>query len=157
MPFGYLNRMADQQMRVCDVMTKEIITLSPSQHLHSVDDLMKVAGIRHVPVVDDGRLVGIVTQRDLFRAAMSSVLEFRDSAARGWLERIRVAEVMTSPVVTATPDWPIGRAIDTMLEHAIGCLPVVERDRLVGLVTETTLLRLLARMVSGGVVAGRVP
>jgi CBS domain-containing protein len=157
MPFGYLDGMADQNMRVREVMTKEIITLSPDQHLHSVDDLMKVAGIRHVPVVDNGRLVGIVTQRDLFRAAMSSVLEFRDSAARGWLERIRVAEVMTREVATASPDWPIGRAIDTMLERAIGCLPVVERDKLIGLVTDTTLLRLLGRMVSGGVVAGRVP
>lgn len=156
-PFGYLGRMTHNGPQVRDVMTKEIIALSPDQHLRAVDDLMKIAGIRHIPVVKEGRLVGIVSQRDLYQAALSSVLQFPASAARGWLEHIAVAEVMTRQVVTAAPDWPIGRAVDAMLEHAIGSLPVVEGDTLIGLVTETTFLRLLGRMISGGVVSGRVP
>jgi CBS-domain-containing membrane protein len=124
------------------------MTLAPDERLHLANDLMKLGRVRHMPVVAKGRLVGMVTQRDLFRAAVSSVLRFRARAEREWLEHICVAEVMTKDVVTAQPDWTVRQAVDTMLEHGIGCLPVVEDNVLLGLVTETDCLRLLARLLA---------
>jgi CBS domain-containing protein len=145
-------------IRVRDVMMKELMTLAPDERLHLANDLMKLGRVRHMPVVAKGRLVGIVTQRDLFRAAVSSVLRFRARAEREWLEHIGVAEVMTKDVVTAQPDWTVRQAVDTMLERGIGCLPVVEDKALIGLVTETDCLRLLARLLaSDGAAPGSTP
>lgn len=131
--------------RVGEVMMTEVVTLEAGDHLDLASDIMALARIRHMPVVRDGRLVGILSQRDLFRGAVSSVLHFRPAAEREWLGKIRVAEVMTADVVAAEPEWPIRRAVETMLERRIGCLPVVDGDgRVVGVLSETDCLRLLA-------------
>jgi len=149
--------MAETAIRVREVMRTELITLEKDEHLTLASDLMKLGRIRHMPVLSHDRLVGIVTQRDLFRAAVSSVLGFRPAAEREWLTKIRVAEVMTKDVVTAGPDWPVSQAVDVMLERCIGCLPVVDGERLVGLLSETDCLRLLARFLSpAGTSAGVV-
>jgi CBS domain-containing protein len=140
--------MADSDICVREIMAKELMTLAPDERLHLANDLMTLGRVRHMPVVAKGRLVGIVTQRDLFRAAISSVLRFRARAEREWLEHISVAEVMTKDVVTAPGDWTVRQAVDAMLAHSIGCLPVVEDGVLLGLVTETDCLRLLGRMLT---------
>jgi CBS domain-containing protein len=110
---------------------------------------MTLGRIRHMPVLGDGKLVGILSQRDLFRAAVSSALNFRPAAEREWLAKIRVAEVMSAQLVAAAPDWTMQRAVDAMIDGRFGCLPVVEADRrLVGLLSETDCLRLLARQLA---------
>lgn len=129
------------------LMATELITLSANEDLTLASDLMNLSRVRHMPVVSGERLVGIVSQRDLFRAAVSSVLNFRPAAEREWLGKIRVAEVMTTDVVTARPDSTIGEAVNVMLERRIGCLPVVDGQRLIGLVSETDCLRLLGRLL----------
>ena len=137
--------MPDSPQRVGDVMTAEVVTLDASDHLDLASDIMTLGRIRHMPVVRDGKLVGILSQRDLFRGAISSVLQFRPAAEREWLAKIRVEEVMTKQVVAAEPDWPIRRAVGVMIEGRFGCLPVVdEEQRVVGLLSETDCLRLLA-------------
>jgi CBS domain-containing protein len=100
-----------------------------------------------MPVLSDGKLVGILSQRDLFRAGISTVLRLRPSAEREWLAKIPVREVMTSPVITARPDMSVREAVQLMLDHKIGCLPVVEKGELVGLLSETDCLRYLARLL----------
>lgn len=150
--------MTDKEIRVHEVMRTELITLEMDEHLKLASDLMKLGRIRHMPVLSHGRLVGIVTQRDLFRAAISSVLGFRPVTEREWLAKIRVEEVMTKPVITAGADWTVRQAVDLMLERGIGCLPVVDGERLVGLVSETDCLRLLARLLSpAGTPVGALP
>ena len=137
--------MPDSPQRVGDVMTAEVVTLDAGDHLDLASDIMTLGRIRHMPVVRDGKLVGILSQRDLFRGAISSVLQFRPAAEREWLAKIRVEEVMTKHVVAAEPDWPIRRAVGVMIEGRFGCLPVVdEEQRVVGLLSETDCLRLLA-------------
>jgi CBS domain-containing protein len=133
---------------VRDVMSAEVVTLRAADHLDLANDIMTLGRIRHMPVVSDERLVGLLTQRDLFRAAVSSVLAFRPAAEREWLAKIRVAEVMTKEVCTARPDWTIRQAVDIMVDKRIGCLPVVDGDRLVGLLSETDCLRLLGQMLA---------
>ncbi|HUI26387.1 MAG TPA: CBS domain-containing protein [Candidatus Kryptonia bacterium] len=134
-------------MTVRDLMETEVATLKSNDSLSLADDIMRLGRIRHLPVVSGERLVGILTQRDLFRAAISSVLRLRPTAERDWLLKIHVSEVMTPNVVTAVPAASVRSAVGLMIERQIGCLPVVENGRLVGLLTETACLRYLARLL----------
>jgi len=83
----------------------------------------------------------------LFRAAVSSVLRLQPQAEREWLAKIRVREVMTPEVVCVTPDTPVRRAVDLMIERRIGCVPVVEDGKLVGLLSESDCMHYLARLL----------
>jgi CBS domain-containing protein len=145
-------------MRVRDLMEPEVVTLAATDTLDFAGDLMQLGRIRHLPVVAPGdRLVGILSQRDLFRAAVSSLLQFQHDAQRAWLAKIRVEAVMTPNVITIDPGAAIRQAVDLMLEHRIGCLPVVEAGRLVGLLSETDCLRHLAHVLDLGEVKERLP
>jgi CBS domain-containing membrane protein len=150
--------MNNNEMRVHELMRTELLTLEVDEHLNTASDLMDLGRVRHMPVLSHGRLVGIVTQRDLFRAALSSVLGLRKATEREWLTKIPVAEVMTKDVITARPDWTVRQAVDLMLERRVGCLPVVDGEHLVGLLSETDCLRLLGRLLSPpGTPAGTAP
>jgi len=139
--------MTEDLLRVGEAMSREPVTMAPDERLDLASDLMVLGRIRHMPVVADGVVVGMLTQRDLFRAAISSVLDLRPAVEREWLGKIHVAEVMTEPVLTAAPDWPIRRAVELMIARRVGCLPVVEAGRLVGLLSESDCLGLLARLL----------
>jgi acetoin utilization protein AcuB len=145
--------MTEFATHVRDVMEREVVTLKGDDRLDLANDIMRLGRIRHMPVVSAHRLIGVLSQRDLFRAAVSSVLTFPPRAEREWLAKIRVDEVMVAPAIAARPEWPIQQAVEMMLEKKIGCLPVVDGDNLVGLLSETDCLRLLARMLRTGVVA----
>lgn len=134
-------------MNVRDLMEKEVTTLKASDDLALAEDIMELGRIRHLPVVTNTKLVGIVSQRDLLRAAVSSVLGMHRSTERGWMGKIPVREVMTKKVVTIAPDNTIREATELMLKKRIGCLPVVDGDVLVGLLSETDCLRYLARIL----------
>jgi len=134
-------------MQVWQLMSNDPVTLDAHATLDVADDLMKLKRIRHLPVLEDGRLVGLVTQRDLFLAGVSSVLNFRHQAEKEWLGRISIREVMTTELVTIAPDTDVEEAVDRMLEHKIGCLPVIAGGTLVGLLSETDCLRYLKRIL----------
>jgi CBS domain-containing protein len=128
-----------------DLMSSMVTTLARNDQLTLADDLMRAARIRHLPVLDEeGELCGIVTQRDLFRGALAKALGYGDLAQRKLLATLVVKEVMTTEVVTATPAMPVVQAARLMLDHKIGCLPVVENRRLVGIVTESDFVALAA-------------
>ena len=92
-------------------------------------------------MVRGGELVGVVSQRDLLRASLSSVMGIEASAHESFLEKVRIADVMSGGPISTTADATIRDAARTMAERKIGCLPVVEGRRLVGIVTETDVLR----------------
>ena len=131
-------------------MRPDPLTLSVTDNLDIADDLMRLGRIRHLPVVDDTCLVGIVTQRDLLHAAVSSLLETDRASERAWLRNIRVNTVMTARVFTVPPSVPLETAVEIMIEKKIGCLPVVDDGKLVGLLTETDCLRHLRTMLQAG-------
>jgi len=135
-------------MQVWQLMSSDVATLDANTTLNVADDLMQLKCIRHLPVLAGGRLVGLVTQRDLFLAGVSSVLNFRRKAKKEWLGHIKIEDVMTIDLVTITPEADIEEAVARMLEGKIGCLPVVAAGRLVGLLTETDCLRYLQRILS---------
>jgi CBS domain-containing membrane protein len=134
-------------MRVRDIMSKDVTTLKRNDNLTLADDIMHLGRIRHLPVLDDeGReLVGIVSQRDLFRGALARALGYGQHAQRKVLESLLVKEVMSSEVITTTPDASLVEVARLLAERKIGCLPVVEAGRLVGIVTEADFVALVAR------------
>jgi CBS domain-containing protein len=139
--------MADTRRRVGDVMTREPVTLNRNDKLTLADDVMRLGRIRHLPVLDDDgeSLAGIVSQRDLFRGALARALGYGWHAQTKVLDTLVVKEVMTTAAITTTPDTPLEEAARLMFEQKVGCLPVLERGRLVGILTEADFVALAAK------------
>ena len=116
------------------------ITVGPGDSFRHAMSLIRQRGIRHLPVVEHDRLVGIVTDRDLRQASPSPATSLEIHELHYLLEKITVRDIMTSPVLTVAPETPIEEAARLMLEHRIGCLPVLRRTTLVGIITETDIL-----------------
>lgn len=138
-------------MRVRELMTDRVVTLLVTSTLDLATDIMHMARVRHLPVVDErGALLGIVSQRDLYRAAISSVLAVTGETQREWLVKVPVHEVMTRDVVTIGPDASVVDAIHRLMDGKFGCLPVVEGGTLVGLLSETDCLRCFRDLLVAG-------
>lgn len=120
-------------MLIREVMNKDVITISPDTKLSDAYELMNKKNIRHLPVVDIDKLVGVATDRDL-RLATSRL------AKKSFDPDTPVKEIMSQPVQFTHPADPIEIATQIMREFKIGCMPVVENSKLVGIVTITDLL-----------------
>lgn len=128
--------------RVRDLMSSEVVTLRRNDQLSIADDVMRLGRIRHLPVLDDDeQLVGIVSQRDLFRGALARALGYGAHAQQKILGQLLVKEVMTNDPITIAPDAPLAEAARLMLERKVGALPVVEAGRLVGILTESDFVK----------------
>lgn len=136
-----------KNLKVRDLMTADPTTLKRNDKLTLADDIMRLGRVRHLPVVEDegDALVGIVTQRDLFRDALAQALGYGRHAQRKILDTLSVKDVMNTDVVTTTPDTPLVEAARLLTQRKIGCLPVLENGRLVGIVTEGDFVALAAR------------
>jgi CBS domain-containing protein len=130
-------------MRVKDWMTASPLTVSPDTGVFDARRLMLERRIRHLPVTSDDGLIGILTDRDVRLTLPSPANTLSVWEVNYLLARLTVAEVMTRAVITVGGDRDIAAAAHLMLEHKIGALPVVEDGRLVGILTETDLLRAL--------------
>jgi CBS domain-containing protein len=133
-------------MSVREIMATDIEVVDRNDTLRTVEERMTTKQLRHLPVLEQGEIVGLVTQRDLFKAAMSSAMGYGAKAQQAYLQSVRVKEIMVYPVVTVAPDTAVAAAVDLILTKGIGCLPVVEGTRLIGIVTKTDLLRYLCAM-----------
>ena len=130
---------------VRDIMTRDVVTLGRNETLRTADDVMRLGRIRHLPVVDDdGLLAGIVTQRDLFHGGLVKALGYGTRARGQALDSLVVKEAMASEVVTTTPDTPLSEAAKVMLERKIGCLVVIEAQKIAGILTEGDFVKLAA-------------
>ncbi len=136
-----------KELKVRDVMTSDPTTLKRNDKLTLADDIMRLGRVRHLPVVDDDGeiLVGIVTQRDLFRDALAQALGYGKHAQRRILDTLSVKDVMTTEVITVTPDSSLVEAARILSARKIGCLPVVESGRLIGILTEDDFVCLITR------------
>ena len=124
-----------------EIMMGSPVTLKPEDSLSLASDVIALGRIRHIPVVDDGRLVGIVTERDLIGAAASQIFGLKQKNKSALLKSVQIKEVMKRRVLTAAPDTPIKEIAQLMADKKIGCVPIVSAGALVGLVTTTDLLR----------------
>ena len=130
---------------VRDLMTKEVATLKLNDQLRIADDVMKLGRIRHMPVLDEAKaIVGIVSQRDLFRGALARCIGYGEYAQRKLLDQLLVKEIMSKNVATVAPDAPLQEAARLMLERKIGCVVVADKGRLVGILTESDFVKIYA-------------
>jgi CBS domain-containing protein len=116
---------------VADVMVRNVQTIDASGNLTQAAQRMRDSNVGMLPVVDGGRLKGIVTDRDLVIRGMASGVD---------PSGMRIADVATHSLIAARPDWPVQRAMDTMAAHQIGRLPVIDdNDRVIGIVTLSSM------------------
>jgi CBS domain-containing protein len=120
-------------MQLANAMTANPITVSSRDTLATAKRLMDAGGFRRLPVVDDGSLVGLLTEYDIRK--------------HGALERIRVDAVMQTPVITVTPTDSVESAARLMLKHKIGGLPIIAGGRVAGIVTMTDVVRAFLRVL----------
>lgn len=133
---------------VRDIMTKEVVTLFEEDNLLGVEEGMRHFRFRHLPVVDDGKLVGLITQRDLIRIAASIAEPGQEQKTRNINERLFARDVMARDLVTVREDTPLSDAGLLMWNNKLGCLPVVDDDkRLMGIVTEADFVKLALKLL----------
>lgn len=141
------------RLTVREVMTKRPLTIDREAPIGTAIAVMREREIRHLPVVDEeDRPIGIISDRDLRGTVLApAIAEYLPPAARDRLQRLgeafenlRVRDVMTWDVVTIAPDAPVAQAAALMFDRRLGCLPVMELGRLVGIVTERDILKALA-------------
>jgi acetoin utilization protein AcuB len=127
---------------VKDSMTREVVALSPGTTAAEALALCREKRIRHFPVLEEGRLAGIVSDRDLRSAAPA----LGDPGRAEALQNLQISDVMTRDVVITHPDDPIEEAANRMREKRIGCLPVVEDGDLVGILTSSDVMEALVQL-----------
>ncbi|MEI9941903.1 MAG: CBS domain-containing protein [Pseudomonadota bacterium] len=138
--------MNTKTLLVSDVMTRDVATVDRNEKLTVADDVMRLGRIRHLPVIDeDGALVGIVSQRDLFHSGLLRALGYGSHAKDQAMGLLVLKEAMKTEVVTVTPAAPLTEAAKIMLEQKIGCLVVVEGKKIVGILTESDFVKLALR------------
>lgn len=140
-----------ESLKVRDHMARGPVTIRSDALVRGAIGMMSTRKIRHLPVVDgDGQLVGIVTDRDLRQVLFSPALRARLGDVDGAFNTTRVRDVMTWAVVTARPEMDLREAARLMHERKIGALPVVDRGRLVGIITESDILKAFQEVLGGG-------
>jgi len=134
-------------MLVGDRMSKHPLTISATEPISEAHRYMQEQNIRHLPVVDkSGHMVGLVTEDDLLKAEPSSATSLSIWEIHSLLNQVKVKNVMVRKAITTTEDTPIEDAAQLLLDHKIGCLPVLRGDRLVGIITESDLFATLMEL-----------
>jgi len=131
-----------EKLRVRDLMTSEVIAVSSDDDLATVHELMSENDIRHLPVIDwEGTLGGIISQRDLMATALYGEQQLPVTELHQLLRSMSVREIMVTGVETVEPEETVEEAGRVMLDSKLGCLPVCEGQRLVGILTEADFVR----------------
>lgn len=131
---------------VGSVMTANPVTIKTGDSLLAATRVLKEKKFKHLPVLDgNGALVGVVTDRDLKRASASDATTLEVHELLYLLDKLKIEQVMTRKVVSTKPDETVQEAAKRMVEAGIGCLPVLDGNQVVGIVTKDDLLRLVAR------------
>jgi len=123
-------------MLVGQIMTRDVATITPDKQVGQALKLMQKLNIRHLPVMQHHRMVGWITSRDLREVLLASMLE-----------KITVGDVMVQAPITVTPDTSVEEAARLVVEHKIGGMPVVEGDRLAGVITMLDLISAFTTML----------
>ncbi|HEY7715614.1 MAG TPA: CBS domain-containing protein [Candidatus Binatia bacterium] len=126
---------------VRDIMMGAPVTLGPDDTLSLANDVIFLGRIRHIPVVEGGKLLGLISERDLLGTAASRLFGLKQKNKSDLLKTVFIKDVMKKRVSTVTPDTSIADAAHLMADKKIGCVPVVSDGSLIGLVTTTDILR----------------
>jgi len=134
-------------MRIRDVMTRNPVTVDSETLVLDAQKIMKENNIRRLPVVDKGKLVGMVTKHDLLEASPSPATSLSVFELNYLLAKMKVKEIMKRNPVTIAPDTPFEEALRLGQEKKIGSFPVVEKGKLVGITTESDIIRFVTRVL----------
>jgi acetoin utilization protein AcuB len=143
-------------MFVGERMSRPVISVSPDESINDVLAMFRKEHIRRAPVMKEGKLVGIVSERDLLNASPSSATSLSVWEINYLISKVKVKNVMTRKVITVDKDTPIEEAARIMADKKIGGLPVVTGDKVVGMITETDLFRILLELMGARQKATRV-
>jgi len=134
-------------MLVGERMSKPVITIQPEMPITEALNLMKKERIRRVPVVKDGKLAGIISDKDLLNASPSPVTTLSIWEMNYLLSKVTVDDIMSKNVMTVTEDTPIEQAARIMADNKIGGLPVMSEGHVVGIITETDLFKVFLELL----------
>jgi acetoin utilization protein AcuB len=138
-------------MLVKDRMTHNPVTATPDTTHRQAVELMRQNDIHHLPIVDKhGRLVGIVVEEDLRAAQPSPATTLSIYEIHSLLSKLPLKQIMRSPVYAVNADCSLEEAARMMIQQHIGCLPVVEQDKVIGIITDTDIFRMFVELLSGG-------
>ena len=138
-------------MLVKDRMTRNPTTVTTETSLKDALELIRSKPFRHLPVLDsEGQLVGIVTEKSLVYASPTPATSLSVFEVDYILSRTKIGQIIQGEVITVEPDLPIEEAARVMIDHRFGCLPVVEGDQLVGIISDTDIFRVLVEGLGGG-------
>jgi CBS domain-containing protein len=130
---------------VLEIMQAKPVTVGVADRLSIVEDIMTLGGVRHIPVMRGGELVGVLSDRDVLRASLSNLNGRSADERRCFLHAVEIAKVMSEPPIVIAPEASVVEAARAMVDHRVGCLPVVSGGgELIGLVTKADLLELMA-------------
>ena len=132
-------------MRIRDMMTKNPVTVDSETLVMDAQKIMKENNVRRLPVVDKGKLLGIVTKHDILEASPSPATSLSVHELNYLLSKMKVKEIMKKNPVTLTPDTPFEESLKIGQEKKIGSFPVLENGKLVGIATESDIVRFLTR------------
>lgn len=137
-------------MRVEELMIEKVFTVAPNDLIDRVFFLINYEKIRHLPVLEKGKVIGIVSDRDLYKAlgpkSNSNIMTSTPSSSEQHVIPKKVQNIMRRGVITVTPGDYASHAAGLMADHKIGALPVVDNDKLVGILTATDILRVFSKL-----------
>ena len=137
-------------MQVKDLMTPKVFTVTPNDLIDRVFFLIHYEKLRHLPVVEKGKVVGIISDRDMYKAlgpkSNSKVIEANNDNTELHVVVKKVRHIMKRGIITVTPTTLASEAASLMTEHRIGALPVVEKEKLVGILTSTDILKVFTKL-----------
>jgi acetoin utilization protein AcuB len=136
-------------MLVGERMSTPVISVPPTMPISEALNLMRRENIRRAPVIQDGKLAGIVSEKDLLNASPSKATSLSVWELNYLLSKITVKDVMTGKVLTVTETTPVEDAACIMIDNKIGGLPVVRGEQVVGIITETDLFKILTELMGG--------
>jgi acetoin utilization protein AcuB len=130
-------------------MTPDPVFVSPDDNFHQATHMLRKQGVRHLPVLEKNRLVGIVVEKDLLSNQPSQATTLNLYEIYSLLETLRIRQIMSRPVYTVEGDCPLEEAARIMVEHKVSCLPVMDGEKLVGIITETDVFKALVEVLGG--------
>ena len=136
-------------MFVRDYMTPDPLSISPETTYPDAIRLMREHKIRRLPVMKKGKLIGVVVEKDLLSNQPSPATTLSIHEMYSLLEGLQVQQMMSTPVVTATVNCPMEAAAGIMIDYKIGCLPVMDGEKLVGIITETDIFKAFVSVLGG--------
>ncbi|MEM7163889.1 MAG: CBS domain-containing protein [Planctomycetota bacterium] len=137
-------------VQIRELMTSDPLVLAVDEPLRVAEMFMDLAHVRHLPVVEEMRVVGLVTHRDLLGVATKLLGTPVDAVSRDRIRSVPVASIMRRDVRTIDAEMDVREAIDIMIDHKYGCLPVTTEGHLVGILTEADFLKYAKRCLETG-------